>query len=143
MPPDPAAAPRCLAELRGLRSAPPLDPEGRRVLREELDRQLGACEWFTVGVMAPSAAAAVATLRSTETALGWAPLDPDTAGTAAGMGDDPSASGVFLKGNQSSGRFQLRAEAGLGEGILISGHGPAGSGGGDTWGPLPLDFFDR
>ena len=51
---------------------------------------------------------------------------------------------VFLKGNQHSGQFLLRAEAGLGEGILISGHlngepDPALEG---TWGPLPLDLFN-
>jgi hypothetical protein len=136
---DPAQDLPCLAHLRGLRSAPHLDPDARAALRAELDQRLAACEWFTVGVMAPSAAAAVAALRSAESSLGWEPLDPDPAGT----GFDAIATAVFLKGNQSTGRFLLRAESGLGEGILISGHDTADPGAGDTWGPLPLDFFDR
>jgi hypothetical protein len=137
MAPDPAAALPSLADLRGLRSAPTLELAGRRALRAELDRRLAACQWFTVGVMAPSAHAAVRSLRSTETALGWPPLDPDPAVAAPEVSSGP----VFLKGNQSTGRFLVRSESGLGEGILISGHSPSDPEAGDTWGPLPLDFF--
>jgi hypothetical protein len=133
-----------LAALRGLRSAPLLDATAREGLRRELTAVMAPCTWFTIGVMAPSAAAAIAALRSCEACLGWLPLreqelvieapdDHDTAGA------DP-ASAVFLKGNQHSGTYLLRPESGLGEGILISGHhdDPAL---GDTWGPLPLDLF--
>jgi hypothetical protein len=49
---------------------------------------------------------------------------------------------VFLKGNQHTGRFLLRAEGGLGQGILITGHNPEDPSVEDTWGPLPLDFFE-
>lgn len=139
MAPDSAAAFSCLAHLRGLRSAPPLDPAARDVLRAELDQRLASCEWFTVGVMAASATAALAALRSMEMALGWEPLEPDP----AEAGSDAVATAVFLKGNQSTGRFLLRAESGLGEGILISGQCPADPEAGDTWGPLPLDFFEH
>lgn len=138
MAPDSAAALPCLASLRGLRSAPFLEPEARDALRAELEQRLAICEWFTVGVMAPSAAAAVGALHSTERALGWPPLVSDP----AEMVPEAITGPVFLKGNQSTGRFLLRAEAGLGEGILISGHCPADPEAGDTWGPLPLDFFD-
>ena len=48
---------------------------------------------------------------------------------------------MFLKGNQNSGRFLVRRETGLGEGLLITGHSPADPDAEDTWGPLPLDFF--
>jgi hypothetical protein len=48
---------------------------------------------------------------------------------------------VFLKGNQHTGLALLRAESGLGEGVLISGHGADDPSSEDTWGPLPLDFF--
>jgi hypothetical protein len=126
-----------LADLRGLRTAPALEAAGCQALLAELTPRLAACAWFTVGVMAPSAAAAVAALRSTERALGWASLDPDP----ADAGPDAISGPVFLKGNQSTGRFLVRAESGLGEGILISGHCPADPEAGDTWGPLPLDFF--
>jgi hypothetical protein len=137
MAPDSAAALPCLASLRGLRSAPLLDAEARGVLLAELDQRLASCEWFTVGVMAASAAAAVTALRSTERALGWPPLDPDPAGAVPEAISGP----VFLKGNQNTGRFLVRAETGLGEGILITGHCPADPEAGDTWGPLPLDCF--
>ncbi len=138
----PLASP--LGALSGLRSAPLLDAARQADLRRELTAALAPCSWFTIGVMAPSAAAAIAALRSCEAALGWpalreqelaieAPDDHDTAGA------DP-AGAVFLKGNQHTGTYLLRPESGLGEGILISGHhdDPAL---GDTWGPLPLDLF--
>ena len=54
-------------------------------------------------------------------------------------------SGVFLKANQSTGCIRIRAEVGLGEGFLLSGHQvesqKSGSQSGPTWGPLPLDLF--
>lgn len=126
-----------LTALKLLRSAPALDPEQRRQLQAELQPQLERCDWFTVGVMAPSAAAAVQSLRQLEAALGWQPLELDPAGEALAAIEGP----VFLKGNQTSRRFLVRRESGLGEGILITGHSPADPAAEDTWGPLPLDFF--
>ena len=129
-----------LSDLVNLRTAPALPAAQRPELRAELESRLAACDWFTVGVMAPTAAAALAALRGCERALAWPAL------AAHGQNPDPTSleGPVFLKGNQHSGHFLLRAEAGLGEGILISGHrsgepDPAAEG---TWGPLPLDFFD-
>ncbi|MFY8147744.1 MAG: DUF1824 family protein [Prochlorococcaceae cyanobacterium] len=135
-----------LADLRGLRTAPSLSPAERESLRGELADRLAACEWFTVGVMAPSAAAAVAALRQAETVLGWSPLeanaghDPQGAPVNAAPGSE-EAGPVFLKGNQNTGTYSLRVESGLGEGLLISGHSPVDPEAEDTWGPLPLDFF--
>ena len=48
---------------------------------------------------------------------------------------------MFLKANQHTGRFLVRPETGLGEGLLITGHNPGNPAAEDTWGPLPLDFF--
>ncbi|MFO8239243.1 MAG: DUF1824 family protein [Prochlorococcaceae cyanobacterium] len=126
-----------LDELRGLRSAPELDGAGRTALLAALGLRLAACDWFTLGVMAPSAAAALACLRQLEAAQDWAPLELD------GACEDPAAieGPVFLKGNQNSGRFLLRRETGLGTGLLITGHNPADPAAEDTWGPLPLDLF--
>ena len=45
-----------LKALCGLRSAPALAAEQRAALRQELQQALAPCEWFTIGVMAPSAA---------------------------------------------------------------------------------------
>jgi hypothetical protein len=126
-----------LQGLCGLRTAPELSAEQAQSLREELDRQIAACEWFTVGVMAPSAAAAVTALRAVEAGLGWRPLELDPAGAPP----EAIAGPVFLKGNQNSGRFLLRSEAGLGEGILLTGHNPTDPAAENTWGPLPLHFF--
>jgi len=127
-----------LAGLCGLRSAPSLSPALREQLRAELESRLAACAWFTVGVMAGSGSDAVAALRATERALAWTPLAPDPSGP------DPEtlAQPVFLKGNQRTGRFLLRGEGGLGQGILITGHNPEDPSLEDTWGPLPLDFFE-
>ena len=127
-----------LAGLCGLRSAPSLSPALREQLRAELESRLAACAWFTVGVMAGSGSDAVAALRATEAALAWTPLAPDPSGP------DPEALAqpVFLKGNQRTGRFLLRGEGGLGQGILITGHNPEDPSLEDTWGPLPLDFFE-
>ena len=98
---------------------------------------MARCDWFTIGVMAPSASAAVAALRSAEQANGWEALELDPAGEALEAIEGP----VFLKANQNTGRFLVRREGGLGEGILITGHSPAEPDAEDTWGPLPLGFF--
>lgn len=123
-----------LAGLRGLRTAPSLDGETGSLLRRELCARLGACEWFTIGIMAPSAASALTALRQLEAAQGWPNLQPGDPGEG-----EPGP--VFLKGNQRTGLFHQRREEGLGEGILITGHGAADPDAEDTWGPLPLDLF--
>jgi hypothetical protein len=124
-----------LADLRCHRTAPPLTGLQRRQLQEELLQRVAACEWCTIGVMAPDSRAALAALRSFEQALGWASL--------AGPEQDEGIEGpVFLKGHQRSGQVVLREEAGLGQGVLLTGHSAANPDLEDTWGPLPLDFFD-
>ncbi len=135
--PQPPAVPVTLAGLSGLRSAPALDARQRAALRLELEAALARCDWFTLGVMAASAGAAVAALRAAEAALGWTALELDP-GCAL---PEAIAGPAFLKANQTSGRFLVRPEAGLGEGILITGHSPADPAAEATWGPLPLDFF--
>ena len=122
-----------LDDFRGLRTAPELSAEQRQSLHAQLRDRLGACEWFTVGVMAASAEEAIAALRQLEAALGW---------DALSLGGEPlPEGGVFLKGNQRNGAAMVRAESGLGLGILISGQAPSNPDAEDTWGPLPLDFF--
>ena len=126
-----------LRALCGLRHAPTLSLEQVTALRAELQPLLHRCDWFTIGVMAPSAAAAVDALRACEGSLGWDPLELDPACEALASIEGP----VFLKGNQNSGRFLVRREAGLGEGILITGHSAVQPEVEDTWGPLPLDLL--
>ena len=89
--------------------------------------------WFTVGVMAPTAAKALAALRALETSQGWHTMD---------VVDSTDEDGpVFLKANQQGGSVRIRIEYGLGQGILITGHGEDESLPSTTWGPLPLNFF--
>jgi hypothetical protein len=127
-----------LLELRGLRTAPDLDGDQRTQLMLELEQRLAGCDWFTIGIMAPSADGAMNALRATEARLQWSALQANAAPeSTAPLGAGP----VFLKGNQSTGQFSLRQEDGLGVGILITGHAPANPDAEDTWGPLPLDFF--
>jgi hypothetical protein len=132
-----------LAGLAGLRSAPRLEAGQQVELRRELESAMADCEWFTIGVMAPTATQAEAALRRCENALGWPPLVLQNGGgnDAAGEPVDGAEGPVFLKGNQRNGLFSLRQEAGLGEGILITGHSSRDPGAEGTWGPLPLDFF--
>ena len=83
--------------------------------------------------MAPSMEKAITALRSLEQSQQWEPLQ---------LVDSPKEPGpVFLKANQKGGSIRIRIEHGLGEGILISGHGDDDTTPSPTWGPLPLDFF--
>jgi len=127
-----------LADLRGFRLAPPLSPHQRLLLQAELAQRVAACEWCTIGVMAPASAVAWATLRSFERALGWPPLSARPEGGAESA---PESGPVFLKGHQRNGTVLVREEEGLGEGVLISGHSASNPAMADTWGPLPLDLF--
>ena len=125
-----------LDALRGLRSAPSLTEGQRQDLLAALQSALVRCSWFTVGVMAPSAQAALQALHQLEQRWGWPPLKPSPDALDAG-----ASGGVFLKGNQATGLYALRSEAGLGEGILITGHNAEAPEAENTWGPFPLDFF--
>ena len=122
-----------LADLARLRGAPELLPQTKDQLRQELNLAMGNASWFTIGVMAPSMDQALAALRSLEQSQEWEPLE---------IVDRPKEEGpVFLKANQKGGTIRIRIEHGLGEGILISGHGDDETTPSTTWGPLPLDFF--
>ena len=122
-----------LADLARLRGAPELLPQIKNELRGELDQAMANASWFTIGVMAPSMEKAITALRSLEQSQQWEPLQ---------LVDSPKEPGpVFLKANQKGGTIRIRIEHGLGEGILISGHGDDDTTPSTTWGPLPLDFF--
>ena len=122
-----------LADLARLRGAPELLPQIRNELRGELDQAMPNVSWFTIGVMAPSMEQALTALRSLAQSQQWAPL---------ALVASPEEQGpVVLKANQKGGTIRIRIEHGLGEGILISGHGDDDTTPSTTWGPLPLDFF--
>ena len=122
-----------LADLNRLRSAPSLSSLERKALKSELITEMKAFAWFTVGVMASSSTEAITCLRDLELAMGWPAMQLED--------ETPIDNGVFLKANQSTGVIRIRAEAGLGEGFLISGHQVESQHSGPTWGPLPLDLL--
>ena len=126
-----------LADLNRLRSAPQLCALERKNLKTELIAEMAHFAWFTVGVMASSSSEAMTCLRDLELAMGWPSMQREDETTISG--------GVFLKANQSSGCIRIRAEAGLGEGFLLSGHQAESESlsplSGPTWGPLPLNLF--
>ena len=122
-----------LSDLARLRGAPELSEDASARLRSELREAMANASWFTVGVMAPSAAKALEALRALERSQDW-----ETMNVVENTADEGP---VFLKANQKGGSVRIRIEHGLGEGILISGHGDDDSIPSTTWGPLPLDFF--
>ena len=124
-----------LSDLARLRGAPELSSEVWKGLRSELTEAMASASWFTVGVMAPSAAQALAALRALERSQAWEPM------TVVASTEEQGP--VFLKANQNGGSIRIRIEQGLGEGILITGHGDDESQPSTTWGPLPLNFFNE
>ena len=122
-----------LHDLNRLRTAPALSSADKAAIIPELQQEMNHYLWFTIGIMALSADQAVESLRELEKHLAWSAHD---------LIADPDLQGpVYLKANQQTRTARLRIEHGLGEGILISGHGMDNSQPSATWGPLPLDFF--
>ena len=122
-----------LGDLNSLRSAPQLKKSQIRKLEKELDHNIQKADWITVGIMAPtknSAINALQTISKKYSSIKFRDLDC--------LHADGS---VFLKGNQKTGNVYIRAENGLGEGILLTCQYDEDSEESSTFGPLPLDFF--
>ncbi|QNI59182.1 hypothetical protein SynBIOSU31_02316 [Synechococcus sp. BIOS-U3-1] len=122
-----------LSDLNRLRTAPVLNSTDKALLIPELQQQMTLYSWFTAGIMALTADQAVQSLRQLEQHQAWDAHDL--------MSDSELDGPVYLKANQKTLTARLRIEHGLGEGILISGHGNDNTEPSATWGPLPLDFF--
>ena len=118
-----------------LRSAPVLDRKQVITLKEELEKYLHEADWFTVGIMANSQALAIKALRSIEKQLKWKAITIESDASIRGP--------VFLKANQKSNNVYIRVEYGLGEGILLSCQNNEMAEKINTFGPLPLSFFDN
>ena len=122
-----------LTDLSRLRTAPVLNATEKALIVPELQQQMILSRWFTAGIMALTADQAVRSLRQLEQHQAW---------PAHELISGPELDGpVYLKANQQTLTARLRIEHGLGEGILISGHGNDNTEPSTTWGPLPLDFF--
>ena len=122
-----------LTDLSRLRTAPVLNATEKALIVPELQQQMISYRWFTAGIMALTADQAVRSLRQLEQHQAW---------PAHELISGPELDGpVYLKANQHTLTARMRIEHGLGQGILISGHGDDNTQPSATWGPLPLDAF--
>ena len=124
-----------LVDLNVLRSAPLLRNSQIKKLLEELDTNILNADWITIGIMASCDTKAIEALQSISkkySSIKFSNLDSLQA--------DGS---VFLKGNQKTGNVFVRSENGLGEGILITCQYDEDPKESNTFGPLPLDFFNN
>ena len=124
-----------LVDLNSLRTAPQLSNSEVINLLEELETNIFNADWITIGIMAPCDTKAIETLQSISkkySSIKFSNLDS--------LHADGS---VFLKGNQKTGNVFVRSEDGLGEGILITCQYDENAHESNTFGPLPLDFFDN
>ena len=122
-----------LVDLNRLRTAPLLSNSQVKKLLEELETNIYNADWITIGIMAPSHARAIETLKSISKKYSSIKFDNLDSLHADGS--------VFLKGNQKTGNVFVRSENGLGEGILVTCQNDEDSEESYTFGPLPLDFF--
>ncbi len=122
-----------LADLNSLRTAPLLISSQEKKLLGELETNIYNADWITIGIMAPSDTKAIEALKS---------ISNKYSSIKFGNLDSLHAEGcVFLKGNQKTGNVFVRSENGLGEGILITCQHDDNEEL-NTFGPLPLNFFD-
>ena len=123
-----------LVDLNSLRTAPNLSNIQVKKLLEELETNIFNADWITIGIMAPCDKKAIEVLKSITkkySSIKFVNLDS--------LHADGS---VFLKGNQKTGNVLIRSENGLGVGILLTCQYDHESREANTFGPLPLDFFN-
>ena len=124
-----------LVDLNKLRTAPKLTNIQVEKLLEELEENIFNTDWITIGIMAPSDNSALEALRS---------ISKKYSSIKFGNLNSLHADGsVFLKGNQKTGNVFVRSENGLGVGILITCQYDDDVQESNTFGPLPLDFFNN
>ena len=123
-----------LVDLNSLRTAPLLSNIQEKKLLEELETNIFNADWITIGIMAPCDTKAIETLHSISKKYSSMKFDNLDSLHADGS--------VFLKGNQKTGNVFVRSENGLGEGILITCQYEESAENSNTFGPLPLDFFN-
>ena len=124
-----------LIDLNSFRSAPQISKIQMKKLLEELEEYFLNSDWITIGIMASSDYQAIKALKSISkkySSIEFLDLDSLHANGS-----------VFLKANQKTGNVFIRSENGLGEGILITCQFDEDSRESNTFGPLPLDFFNQ
>ena len=124
-----------LVDLNSLRTAPKLSKLQIKKLLKELQAYILDADWITIGIMAPYDTQAIEALES---------ISKKYSSIQFGNLDSLHANGsVFLKGNQKTGNVYVRSENGLGVGILITCQYDEDAQESNTFGPLPLDFFNN
>ena len=124
-----------LIDLNSFRTAPQLSNSQVKKLFEELEVNIFNADWITIGIMAFCDTRAIETLQSISKKYSSIKFENLESLCADGS--------VFLKGNQKTGNVFIRSENGLGEGILITCQYDEDSEESNTFGPLPLDFFQN
>ena len=124
-----------LVDLNSFRSAPQLSKIQTKKFLEELEPKILGADWITVGIMAASDFEAVDALKSISRKYSSIKF--------LGLDSLHADGRVFLKANQKTGNVFIRSENGLGEGILVTCQCEEDSSGSSTFGPLPLDFFNK
>ena len=124
-----------LVDLNSFRTAPQLSNSQINKLLEELEVNIFNADWVTIGIMAFCDTRAIEVLQSISKKYPSIKFDNLDSLLADGS--------VFLKANQKTGNVFIRSENGLGEGILITCQYDENSEKSNTFGPLPMDFFQN
>ena len=122
-----------LKDLNSLRTAPSLNKTESLKLINQIDKKIINCDWITIGIMAHSDLEAKEALNSIIRRYDYKFIKNFNHISVNGN--------VFLKANQKTGEVYIRAENGLGEGILFTCQYNDLSTHSRTYGPFPLNLF--
>ena len=124
-----------LGDLNHLRSAPILNKTDSLRILNQIDDKISNSDWITIGIMAKNDEDAKKALNSIIQKYNFKSFK---------IIDEVNAIGnVFLKANQKTGEVYIRSENGLGEGILLTCQYDDLSKYSQTYGPFPLNLFNK
>ena len=124
-----------LGDLNHLRSAPILNKTDSLRILNQIDDKISNSDWITIGIMAKNDEDAKKALNSIIQKYNFKSFK---------IFDEVNAIGnVFLKANQKTGEVYIRSENGLGEGILLTCQYDDLSKYSQTYGPFPLNLFNK
>ena len=122
-----------LADFNSLRTAPLLNETESLLIFNQIDKKILDSDWITIGIMAQSDQDAKEALNSIIKKYNYKHFKNFNHINVIGN--------VFLKANQKTGEVYIRAENGLGEGILLTCQYDDLSIHSKTYGPFPLNLF--
>ena len=124
-----------LRDLNTFRSAPNLSKRESLRILNQIDDKISNSDWITIGIMAKNDEDAKKALNSIIQKYNFKSFK---------IFDEVNAIGnVFLKANQKTGEVYIRSENGLGEGILLTCQYDDLSKYSQTYGPFPLNLFNK